>query len=137
MKIRVAIFLITFMAAVSTAVAVRAQEAPVEDECAGVIDTMMMNKCAARDYAAADDRLNEVYKEFVAKLEQSEVKGVRKKMVEAQRAWIMFRDAECEMRAFSYTGGSAYSLTLSGCMLEETKKRTEVLEYYLENWPEM
>lgn len=134
MKIRVILFLIISLMA---SVAVRAQEEPAQDECANAMDMATMNKCAARDFADADDNLNEVYKNFIAKLERSEMKGIRQKLVEAQRAWIMFRDAECELRAFPYSGGSSYRLELSGCMLEETKKRTVVLENYLDKWPEM
>lgn len=135
MKLKNIIFILIISMVVS--VAVSAQEETAVDECENAMDTATMNMCAARDLEVADEKLNEVYKELVVKFEQSEAKGIKKKLVEAQRAWIMFRDAECELYAFSSSGGSIHTLQLSGCLLDETEKRTAVLQNYLEKWPEM
>jgi uncharacterized protein YecT (DUF1311 family) len=54
---------------------------------------------AGRFAETADAELNMVYKQLMAALDKEE----KQRLVAAQRAWIAFRDAECEFEA-NYTG---------------------------------
>lgn len=92
-------------------------------------DTQMaMNICAARDYEREDKRLNQTYRDLVAKLEQ----GKRDKLREVQHAWLSYRDLNCDFQSDDYKGGTIFSLVQSSCLAEMTKQRTKDLKALLE-----
>lgn len=98
-------------------------------DCANASDQATMNQCAGQEYKTADKELNAVYQQITARLKDN-AEG-KKLLVNAQRAWIGFRDAECNFSASGVTGGSVYPLIYSNCMTSVTKVRTEALKQYL------
>jgi uncharacterized protein YecT (DUF1311 family) len=98
-------------------------------DCANASDQATMNQCAGQEYKAADKELNAVYQQITARLKDN-AEG-KKLLVNAQRAWIGFRDAECNFSASGVAGGSVYPLIYSNCMTSVTKVRTEALKQYL------
>lgn len=103
--------------------------APAAVDCANASDQATMNQCSAQERAAADKELNAVYQQITARL-KDEPKG-KKLLISAQRAWIGFRDAECEFSASGVAGGSVHPLIYNDCITGVTKVRTEVLKQYL------
>jgi len=87
-----------------------------------------MNFCAAEQAKTADRKLNQVYKQAIAKF-----KGTpnEKQLVTAQRAWIQFRDASCTFERDRFKGGSIAPLMYSSCVTELTQERTKALQRYL------
>lgn len=83
-----------------------------------------MNMCQQQDYEAADARLNAAYRALTAKIDPAQ----RGFLVEAQRAWIQFRDKECKYEAAESEGGSIYPLLYAGCLTRLTKVRTKELK---------
>ena len=53
------------------------------------------------------------------------------KLVNAQRAWIAYRDAECNFSSANAEGGSVYPMVVSTCLDDLTKARTDTLKGYL------
>ena len=51
-----------------------------------------------------------------------------KALLASQRAWISYRDAQCELEGFSMRGGTAEPLMVSSCLETLTKQRTEELK---------
>ncbi|WP_085713125.1 MULTISPECIES: lysozyme inhibitor LprI family protein [unclassified Pseudomonas] len=98
-------------------------------DCANASDQATMNQCAGQEYKAADKELNAVYQQITARLKDN-AEG-KKLLVSAQRAWIGFRDAECNFSASGVAGGSVYPLIYSNCLTSVTKVRTEALKQYL------
>ncbi len=88
------------------------------------------NDCAAREFKAADAALNAVYRQIVARL-SSETEA-RQLLTAAQRAWVVFRDAECKFSASGVQGGSIQPMIFSMCQTDVTKARTEALRRYLD-----
>jgi len=88
-----------------------------------------MNGCAHRQYAEADARLNARYRELISQL--SDNTAHRQMLVEAQRRWIDFRDAECRFNASSVEGGSAQPMVYSLCLTDVTARRSSELGAYL------
>jgi uncharacterized protein YecT (DUF1311 family) len=99
-----------------------------------------MIACARAEYAAADKQLNSTYKKTIARMReiftredianaggQDPVEDLR----DAQRAWIVFRDANCRWEATQMLGGSGQPLVLHGCLARMTKERVEAFENYL------
>lgn len=95
-----------------------------EDPCPNARTQSELNACTAQAYQTADKALNNVYRSYRANLGKETQAGLRK----AQRAWIAFRDAECEFQASAVEGGSAQPMVRNGCLAALTRERTEVLK---------
>jgi uncharacterized protein YecT (DUF1311 family) len=84
-----------------------------------------MNAEAAEEFAAADARLNAVYKNLVAGLDDESRALLRK----SQRAWVVFRDAEAAYVADRIArGGSIAPLEYFGRRTRLTEERIKQLE---------
>ena len=83
------------------------------DKSKGVTSEML--DCISAEFTRQDDRLNENYKRLMSKLSGKRKEG----LLEAQRAWIKFRDTNCNFY-YDPDGGSAAHLAGSDCMLNAT-----------------
>jgi uncharacterized protein YecT (DUF1311 family) len=95
-------------------------------DCNHATTQFEMNKCADKDYRAADKALNEAYRNVLAAQQ-----GDDAKLKAAQRAWIAFRDAECTFRTADDEGGSIQPMDYAMCMTTLTRERTKQLRDYL------
>lgn len=87
-----------------------------------------INECSTQRYRAADAALNHAYKEIRAGIKP----GHFDKLREAQRAWVAFRDLNCESQTLDYVGGSLYSSNYNTCLADVTEARTaELRRVYL------
>ncbi len=100
-----------------------------------------MNWCAAQEFAAADDELNTQWaitsarmkvrderREDGALTQGDERPGDFETLLEAQRAWLAFRDAHCRGEGYYARGGSLEPLLVATCRTDLTKARTEQLK---------
>jgi len=100
------------------------------------IDQNTMNQCAYQGWQAADAELNAVWKRAMAvakRMDDYTPNGelpTSKVLLNAQRAWIPFRDQACEAESNLMRGGSAQPLLKYGCMERLTRARTADLRYY-------
>ncbi len=99
------------------------------DNSGGV--TVSMLDCIAAETKLQDDRLNMAYKEAMSQLSAER----KKQLKEAQRAWIKFRDANCDFY-FDPEGGTSASVMASDCVMSETAERAAELEGFLEIYGE-
>lgn len=84
-----------------------------------------MNRCAIDKYQKANEELNKVYPQLMAKLSPEQ----KQKLKTAQTAWIQFRDAHCECAAsFSAEGGSLEPLLKYSCLESQTRTRIKELK---------
>lgn len=79
--------------------------------------------CADAELTYQDDRLNQIYKALLANLEDMDKRAA----IEAQRAWLTFRDKDCAARAGRF-GSDAGPETESTCRMESTAYRAQQLE---------
>ncbi|WP_339113139.1 lysozyme inhibitor LprI family protein [Thioclava sp. GXIMD2076] len=85
-----------------------------------------MTACAGQDYATADAELNAAYAE--ARTRAHERGAVQAgALLQAQRAWIAYRDAACIAEGLEYDGGSMQPMAVAMCKTELTKRRSEDL----------
>lgn len=77
----------------------------------------------------ADKKLNAEYKKIEARLQDDP--DTKKLLVEAQRKWIAFRDAECKFQASGVEGGSVYPDILAACEAGLTEARVQDFDRYL------
>lgn len=88
-----------------------------------------MNQQADADFRRADEELNAVYNKLIKKVTPE----VQDRLIDAQLAWIKFRDAEAKARAAEVEGGSLYPLLYSGSLAATTRQRTKELQEWLDS----
>lgn len=104
---------------------------PVEDACyAADYSQQGMNRCAGDAYERADKALNAEWAKAVAAYKGD--KEGAKLLLDAQRAWLKYRDAHCLAAALDSKGGSMWPMLVSGCRADLTRKRTRELVVMLE-----
>jgi len=97
--------------------------------CSHAMSQTDITTCYSEQYKAADAELNRVYKVIRQNLSKAE----REKLVEAQRAWIPFRDKNCEHQTFSSANDSLHTAYKNGCLANVTAARTLELQYIYPN----
>ncbi|MFK0273988.1 lysozyme inhibitor LprI family protein [Ensifer sp. NPDC090286] len=107
-----------------------------EVDCQNAVTQSDMNICANEDYEAADAELNKTYKQALAATQAQDQEladidaayvGAEQALKKSQRAWIGYRDGQCELAGFEARGGSMEPMLVSGCLAELTKARTKEL----------
>ncbi|KAA3517448.1 DUF1311 domain-containing protein [Agrobacterium vitis] len=98
-----------------------------------------MTACAVQDFDAADKAMNaqwkitrKVFVEQDATLDD-DLKGAEKALLKAQRAWIDYRDGQCEAQGFYVRGGTMEPMEVAACKAEMTKTRTKELKSLAES----
>jgi len=109
---------------VGVPVAVSAAEA----DCTQAPNQTEANICAAHNFAQADAELNRRYAALRDKLDSTG----RHNLVAAQRAWIAFRDLECNLRTGYDTttpeaNGTIAPLLVGTCKTQLTRQRIQDL----------
>nr|WP_281004566.1 lysozyme inhibitor LprI family protein [Notoacmeibacter ruber] len=117
-----------------------AQEAP---DCDEPLTQMEMTACASLDYESADADLNELWPRLVEDarskdaamsdfLAERDIPSTEETLRRAQRAWIDYRDAECDYRAYDALGGSMQPMIGSQCRADLTRARIRTLRSALD-----
>jgi uncharacterized protein YecT (DUF1311 family) len=110
--------------------------ATVGDECVEPQNQLAMNMCALADYEAADTEMNRQWAETAAAMKEADAEldreydtqpGYYETLLEGQRAWLKFRDAQCLLESFDFRGGSGQPMIDSGCKARVTRERTREL----------
>ncbi len=106
--------------------------------CANPQTTLEMKICAQIAYEAADGDLNADYKmarKYMRTFDQDlpdYLKGAEKALLKAQRIWIKFRDADCNLEGFNARGGTLEGLIIITCLERKTRTRSEFLRSLFE-----
>lgn len=106
-------------------------------DCSNAMTTYEQNYCADKDLAEADKKLNEAYQKLLDGIAKTDgekpfdAKSWEKALRESQRAWVAFRDADCDgLVPMSWGGGTGTTAVVLGCKTAKTEARTkELLEY--------
>ena len=88
-----------------------------------------MNQCAAQAWRRADAELNAHYRQITNRLKDNA--AAIKQLTVAQRAWLVFRDAECAFATSASDGGSIRPALQASCEEQLTRKRTAEFKIYL------
>lgn len=94
--------------------------------CMGATDqsTLSTVACIGAETAVWDDLLNTEYK---ARRAEMTAAGLSEKLLEAQRAWIAFRDAECGLEVARWGDASLAGVVGANCLMEMTAARAAQL----------
>jgi uncharacterized protein YecT (DUF1311 family) len=93
-------------------------------DCENAETTVDMIKCADRDFQEADERLRALYTKLHAEMDET----ARTLLRDAQRAWLVFRDAECERARDVARGGTLAPVLHISCLADLTEQRIGDLE---------
>lgn len=105
-----------------------------EYQCDNPRNQMEMTACAGIDFARADAELNAIWREVVAQAravdrEFENIRGADDRasseavLRQAQRAWILFRDAHCTLNGYEARGGTMEPMLYNGCRARITRER--------------
>lgn len=97
-------------------------------DCDALNTQMEMNVCEGENLARADAALNAAYARLTAKVGA----GGRTSLVEAQRAWIKYRDLQCGFETLGAVGGSIHTMLAAICRTELTRDQTKRLQRQLD-----
>lgn len=101
-----------------------------QDKCYDAAkDQASLNKCADAAFKESDKKLNEFYKQIEARLKDDA--DTKTLLVQAQRDWVKFRDAECSFQTAGAAGGSVMPMLVAQCMDSLTQARVKDFEGYL------
>lgn len=99
------------------------------NDCSNASNQAAMTECADTALIASDAELNALYKQIQGRLKNDQ--DTMKLLVAAQRAWVAFRDAECEFSSSGVAQGSIYPMTVLQCRDGVTQLRIKDFQNYL------
>ena len=112
-----------------------------DEDCGNAQSQAAMNDCFYRSYEAADAELNDVWARLMPLAKESDSLGTddgrpghEETLRKAQRAWISFRDANCEFEGFQARGGTLEPTIVNSCLARLTSERTQQLETLLQEF---
>lgn len=109
-------------------------------DCANPQFQQEMNYCAWQDFEAADRALNVAWGLVKAEIAArdadmpTDMQGWPEALLEAQRAWISYRDAHCASEGFQFRGGTMEPLIVATCRTRATQLRTQELLLLIETY---
>lgn len=87
------------------------------------VSTQDMIECADKEYLEQDKRLNAAYKALLSR----QTPNRASQLLDLQRLWIKYRDANCKFY-YDPDGGSIARILANDCMLTTTKDRANELQ---------
>jgi uncharacterized protein YecT (DUF1311 family) len=99
------------------------------NKCAEAEGQATMNECADAALKKSDKKLNELYKQIETRLKDDA--DTKKLLIQAQRDWDKFRDAECSFQTAGAAGGSLVAFLITSCKDDLTQARVKDFEGYL------
>ena len=101
-------------------------------ECDGT--TVEMSKCVWDAYEEADAQLNALWPAVLAGIQPEDwmpedaAQNWKDSLIAAQRAWIAFKEEDCEgAGAYEWYGGTGANTAVGACLYEHTRARIDDL----------
>ena len=90
-----------------------------------------MNRCAGEALQRAEKDMDAQLAKLLEDY-RDDAEG-KKLLVKWQRAWLAYRDTECEVAAMGSLGGSIWPMEVAMCAADMTRKRTGELAAMIES----
>jgi uncharacterized protein YecT (DUF1311 family) len=97
--------------------------------------TVTSKQCGFDAYEAADTVLNQTYSAITSRYAGADPDTVEilSRLKKAQRAWLPFRDAQCELEASDSLGGTNEGVIFNSCLYQQTVARVKTLRAQFES----
>ena len=104
-------------------------------DCSKAITTPDINACASADQKKVETKLNTIYRRVIKSLDQPDTElekfsEMKSTLIEAQRAWVKFREADCTAVSTLHASGTIRTAMYIGCMQSHAERRIKDLEDY-------
>ena len=105
-------------------------------DCSNTTTTASQRECLYKNLENVDKELNRVYKLLIKaiKKEDIESKRVIKRLKNAQRAWIKYRDTESALAGYPMIDGSGEGILRVMRLISLTEERVKTLKSYLSDF---
>ncbi|BAI91604.1 lysozyme inhibitor LprI family protein [Arthrospira platensis NCB002] len=103
-----------------------------QSHCEGMNTQADLSACAIEKYRNADAQLNSTYQRLTSMISADR----RQKLVQAQLAWIQFRDNQCSFVSSATRGGRGGSMSpviVYSCLTLLTQNRTNDFNHYIQS----
>lgn len=87
------------------------------------LNQMQLDQCAGQDFTKSDAKLNRLYRDMLGRYDAAN--GAKFKA--AERAWIAWRDAECDYETNGTAGGTINSMMFTMCKTSKSDARIQEL----------
>jgi uncharacterized protein YecT (DUF1311 family) len=117
------------------AITVSAKAESTEIDCSSAFSTPDIERCAAIELDAVEVSLNQAYRRLVKQLTkpdtaQDNYSDYRNKLLNAQRAWIKFREADCDTQYAMHRSGTIRNAVYLNCKQQRAEQRIKELNNY-------
>lgn len=109
-------------------IAVPAGGAAAAKDCGAAGAQADMNICERRNLEKADADLNAAFKNLMAKIGADG----QAKLRETQKAWLKYRDLQCDFEAMAMRGGTIHNMIVGQCLTRLTIEQTKRLRAQLD-----
>ena len=104
-------------------------------DCSVASTTLEVNECASIGQQKMEAKLNTTYQRIMKLLDKQSAddpnaKASKTALIEAQRAWIKFREADCNAVYQYYIDGTIRTVMSISCMSKHAERRIKDLEEY-------
>jgi uncharacterized protein YecT (DUF1311 family) len=104
-------------------------------DCKTAMTTLEVNECASIEQRKVEARLNETYQRVIQSLDQPDTdlekfSQMKSRLMTAQRAWVKFREADCQAVYTYYQAGTIRAIMFTGCMKSHAENRIKDLQAY-------
>ena len=109
--------------------------AEAQDPCLTQRNTIEINACGQKQFEQSDRSLNQVYQSLLKKFSDKDTPDsqnsvVKQYLVNAQRAWVTFRENDCKAIYTYNEGGTIRTIAYLGCMTQHAAQRTKDLKEF-------
>lgn len=100
-----------------------------EADCDAELDSAGVMECLGADLEAADAEVDKQFQSLLVVAASwddnmgAQSAGIKQRLLEAQRTWVVYRDAECALRSAAMEGGSGQALLDVGCRAKLARER--------------
>lgn len=96
-----------------------------------------MEECKKRTLEKTEVTLNKLYKRVIQALSKrdsadAQNSETRELLIEAQRAWVSFRDKDCKAAYTYFAAGTIRNIAFLDCMQSRAEQRIKELKAYAE-----
>jgi len=94
------------------------------EKCSNLPNQNALNSCSSNVLNSSNQKINSVYTNYMKELSPTE----KLQLKEAQKAWIQYKEKDCQFQSSPVVKGSLYPFVHNACLVEKTETRTKELQ---------